>query len=366
LSERDPNGAACQHALNYDDAMSFCASVGGRLCTAAELEAGCTQGTGCSHDTDLLWSSTQPSPSPSPSPSPEPEPEPEPEPAPGPAASGFLYDLGCGGSHRIRELAPADAGGLSGAPSEPGSRERCYKERAQDDITGLSVWASAVMLGRWAADNGSQLVGKHCLELGAGTGLSGLAVAAAMATATENGQPPPRGDGAGSLHLTDFAAKTMENLRFNLGANCERAEGGEPTLPEEEGGEERWVGPGGCALSLSRMDWDDDATWPRGTGAASKPAADAADNGAQSERQFDVVLGADLLYTRSYARKVASVATRLLKPGGLLVLTTPRARGGYGERTAEAAHVCVLSWLPVMCSSVCSVDCSLPCVCTCR
>ena len=188
-----------------------------------------------------------------------------------------------------------------------------------------------------------------------------------MATATENGQPPPRGGGAGSLHLTDFAAKTMENLRFNLGANCERAEGGEPTLPEEEGGEERWVGPGGCALSLSRMDWDDDATWPRGTGAASKPAA-AADNGGQPERQFDVVLGADLLYTRSYARKVASVATRLLKPGGLLVLTTPRARGGYGERNCQVCScpVCVLSCLCAvmsMCALLCSVDCSLVAMC---
>ena len=48
-------------------------------------------------------------------------------------------------------------------------------------------------------------------------------------------------------------------------------------------------------------------------------------------QQFDVLLGADLLYTRSYARKVATVATQLLKPGGVLVLTTPRARAGYGK-----------------------------------
>jgi hypothetical protein len=43
-------------------------SVGGRLCTAEELESGCTRGTGCAHDRDLVWSSTTPPP-------PEPEPE---------------------------------------------------------------------------------------------------------------------------------------------------------------------------------------------------------------------------------------------------------------------------------------------------
>ena len=44
-------------------------------------------------------------------------------------------------------------------------------------------------------------------------------------------------------------------------------------------------------MSLARMDWDEPGTWP------------AAASGA-GERQFDVLLGADLLYTRSYARKV--------------------------------------------------------------
>jgi hypothetical protein len=56
--ERDPGGSECQDGLNYDDAVAFCAGIGGRLCTAAELEADCNRGTGCQHDTELLWSST--------------------------------------------------------------------------------------------------------------------------------------------------------------------------------------------------------------------------------------------------------------------------------------------------------------------
>ena len=56
--ERDPNGSECQHGLNYHDAEAFCTGAGGRLCTAAELEAGCTSGSGCQFDNELNWSST--------------------------------------------------------------------------------------------------------------------------------------------------------------------------------------------------------------------------------------------------------------------------------------------------------------------
>lgn len=56
-ASRDPGGL-CQHALNYDAATAFCNEFGGRLCTAAELEADCTSATGCGHDTDLVFSST--------------------------------------------------------------------------------------------------------------------------------------------------------------------------------------------------------------------------------------------------------------------------------------------------------------------
>lgn len=48
----------CQGRLTHADATAFCTSVGGRLCTAEELEAECTQG--CGDDNDLIWSSSAP------------------------------------------------------------------------------------------------------------------------------------------------------------------------------------------------------------------------------------------------------------------------------------------------------------------
>jgi hypothetical protein len=56
--ERDANGAECQHELDYVGAVNFCTSIGGRMCTANEIQRDCTKGTGCAHDFDLVWTST--------------------------------------------------------------------------------------------------------------------------------------------------------------------------------------------------------------------------------------------------------------------------------------------------------------------
>jgi hypothetical protein len=219
---------------------------------------------------------------------PHPEPEPEPEPGGGGRAahdgsastSDYVYDLGCGAGIQIRELGDVaaddddddggdDDGGGGGcadeaaaAPSHPG-RRRCFSEKGADDITGLSVWASAVMLGRWVRENAACLAGRHCLELGSGTGLSGLALATCDAAA---------GTGAGpsSVHLSDFAAATMQNLRHNLEMNdCQRE-------PDESGAKsgqgERWRSACGCAITVSSMDWDDPHTWPQAQGASASEA----------------------------------------------------------------------------------------------
>ena len=48
----------CVHSATYNEAQQICADFGGRLCTAEELLADCTRGSGCSHDNDYIWSST--------------------------------------------------------------------------------------------------------------------------------------------------------------------------------------------------------------------------------------------------------------------------------------------------------------------
>jgi hypothetical protein len=49
----------CEHSLDYFQASAYCAAHGGRLCTQQEVEDQCTAGTGCNHDDDLVWTSTE-------------------------------------------------------------------------------------------------------------------------------------------------------------------------------------------------------------------------------------------------------------------------------------------------------------------
>ena len=48
---------ACKD-LNWFDASNFCSSQSSRLCTRRELEASCSEETGCEFDSRLVWSMT--------------------------------------------------------------------------------------------------------------------------------------------------------------------------------------------------------------------------------------------------------------------------------------------------------------------
>jgi len=48
----------CSRDKTFAEAEAICQTVGARLCTVAEIGDGCTAGTGCSFDYQLVWAST--------------------------------------------------------------------------------------------------------------------------------------------------------------------------------------------------------------------------------------------------------------------------------------------------------------------
>lgn len=212
----------------------------------------------------------------------------------------YQYDFGreVGAGLRIRERAPAQH-----SLDDPACK--AFREKASDDVTGWSVWASSVLLGHWlqASERAAALFsgcGARVLELGSGCGVAGLA-AAVRRTA------PPA-----DVTLSDLHAATLDNLRHNVQLNSD-AEVDAPAAAAAAGGDVTLRN--GCRLHVARMDWDDESTWPHAPGGG-------------GVAQYDVVVAADATYKRSYARKLGVVVDATLAPGGTLVYASPAARDG--------------------------------------
>lgn len=197
----------------------------------------------------------------------------------------------------LRELSPG-TGAAAGA--------KAFHNRGSADVTGWSVWAASVVAARWlASGRGAALLdGAEFAELGAGCGLAGL-VAARL---------PSRGPAA--VALTDCAAGTLANLRFNVAAN--------PPSP-------------GTVLRVRHCDWDA----PPAEAAAALWGGDGGGGGggeaAAGRRR--VVLGCDVAYSRAYGRKLLPLLRAALPRGGggAFVLATPAAREGLPVLRAALA-----------------------------
>ncbi len=125
---------------------------------------------------------------------------------------------------------------------------------------GLLLWESAIVLADVLGERGS-LSGQSVLELGAGTGLAGLAAAGLGARVVQ----------------TDYSAEALALCRRNAAAN------------------------GATGLTHRLDDWTD---W-------------------RDTTRYDLVIGADILYEPALHDDIARVLDTTLKPGELAILTDP-------------------------------------------
>jgi predicted nicotinamide N-methyase len=170
------------------------------------------------------------------------------------------------------------------------TRGRRARQDACDDSTGASIWESSLVLARWLAARLDMVAGRALLELGSGCGTGGLAAAVCAR---------PR-----AVCLADYAARTFDNLVFNVAANAGAV-----------------AGASGAALTTARFDWAAaPSTWP-GAGT------------------WDTVIGADLVYTDAMAPLLAGVAAGLLhtRGGAQVLLVVPDGRRGVPALTSALA-----------------------------
>ncbi|KAL3784935.1 hypothetical protein HJC23_000020 [Cyclotella cryptica] len=76
---------------------------------------------------------------------------------------------------------------------------------------GLKLWEAGACLAEYLIQYPEVIRAKNVMELGAGVGLTGLVAAVCGGC----------GEGARSVHMTDYTQATLENLRFNADVNAE-------------------------------------------------------------------------------------------------------------------------------------------------
>jgi hypothetical protein len=147
-----------------------------------------------------------------------------------------------------------------------------------EDTTGYAIWAASLVMAQWMASMPPQRFDqKNVLELGAGCGVPGLAVA--------------KSSQAANVIITDLNPTTVDNLRTNVGLNdC-----------------------GATAVTAAIIDWDDVSTYP--------------------VEKMDIVIGSDLIYQKSIVPYLKKVVLGLLKEGqGRFLYVAPdTGRDGLSE-----------------------------------
>jgi len=162
------------------------------------------------------------------------------------------------------------------------------------DLTGQVPWPALTVLGHWLASDGGAAVvrGRSCLELGAGTGITGILAAAQRCS---------------SLTLTDHNSYVVELLDQNIELNEElylhMAE--TPAAVELD-----WESPPPEASTLH--------LYPT---AEAEAEAEAAEGGAAAEPDgFGVILASDCLYCEAAVKPLFDTATHWLAPDGVWVM----------------------------------------------
>ena len=173
--------------------------------------------------------------------------------------------------------------------------------------TGSRVWEGALVQLQWAFQNCDIFAGRSVLELGAGCGLLGLAIA-------KSAGPRKIVMSEFQGHFVDDSAPSLldlllENTHANLGSI------------------------GGGALSVWDLDW----TKPQ-EATCHWPLQDGTPNPASAEK-FDVIIGSELIYSTEGAAQLLGVLSSFLEEGGACYLLNNIRRSGVPELIRGCADV---------------------------
>ena len=150
-----------------------------------------------------------------------------------------------------------------------------FGDSAIDDTTGLGIWSASLVMARWMAAKSElgRFDNKTVLELGAGCGVPGIALAL---------HSNPK-----AVYITDFNPSTIQNIQHNININAAKS--------SYDDWDQR--------VKASSIDWGDESTWP--------------------EEKIDFVIGSDLIYQKSIVPLLKKVVNGLIKDEGSFLYACP-------------------------------------------
>ena len=187
--------------------------------------------------------------------------------------------------------------------------------------TGSRVWEGALVQLQWAFQNLDIFAGRSVLELGAGCGLLGLAIA-------KSAGPREIVMSEFQGHFVDDSAPSLLDLLLeNMHANLGSIDGG--------------------ALSVWDLDWTkpQEATcrWPfqeeLQEGQCKKRQRADGTKTTTSAKKFDVIIGSELIYSIEGAAQLLGVLSSFLEEDGACYLLNNIRRSGVSELISGCADV---------------------------
>lgn len=170
-------------------------------------------------------------------------------------------------------------------------RDGSINSSSTDVLVGVQTWGSAPTLAQMMSSSPDQYLPTtsrllRVLELGAGTGLVSLAAGRIIESCN---------DPSAYIVASDYDTTVIENLRSNIARN--------PPFPDE------------LKLVVSRLDWQDfiiPVNSDKKEGDSSPPVR-AIPHDPPFDDQFDVILGADIVYEPHQASWIKAVVSALLR-----------------------------------------------------
>jgi predicted nicotinamide N-methyase len=156
--------------------------------------------------------------------------------------------------------------------------------------TGLNIWDGSIVLAKYLETHSELVIKNNVLELGAGTGVAGIAAGLL---------------GARSVLLTDLEY-TLDNLRRNADDNFAQMAPLAPMTSPSSVTSSKDQQPVNFAYRVAALDWADSSTYPNVSGV---------------RQPFDVILGADIVWLEHLVPLLVSTLVACMGENTLLLLS---------------------------------------------